>query len=164
MKNSFFYLLILAGFSPVICFGLEPSLPGRYHPIGLLESPLSQAAARGYHPIKASDRVFLPGLRPQSAELLQQTLSERYPRTVGGSPVAIANKAVPKIFSDSRSFAQTRGIPISVWLALETLHSSTPTRESSDGKHRLDTRSKRFQEVRQTMPDLWSRTIAPGGS
>lgn len=122
MKNSFFYLLILAGFSPVICFGLEPSLPGRYHPIGLLESPLSQAAARGYHPIKASDRVFLPGLRPQSAELLQQTLSERYPRTVGGSPVAIANKAVPKIFSDSRSFAQTRGIYAERWFVHRNPH------------------------------------------
>jgi hypothetical protein len=110
MKSASLIIVVLFGFSLVDSRALEPTSYGRYQPLRSYQSAPNQGSHVGYHPIKAADRVTLPGLRPNSAELLQRTLAQRYSQSLGNSPEAISQKAVPKIFSDSPSFARARGI------------------------------------------------------
>ena len=110
MKTASLFIVVLFGSGFLFCRARELPTYGRYQPLHSHQSVLNRDGQAGYHPIKASDRVNLPGLRPNSAELLQRTLAQRYSRSLGKSPEAISRKAVPKIFSDSPSFARARGI------------------------------------------------------
>jgi hypothetical protein len=71
--------------------------------------PLHQAQPELFHNIKSSDRVLLPGALSQPEELLQKTLRKRYRRTFAKNPKLLVSKAIPKMLSDSKSRAISRG-------------------------------------------------------
>ena len=88
-----------------------------YRPLGQAGASGILSSVEGYHPIKAADRVFLPGLRPPEAELLQQTLQQRYRRSLAKTPELLTRRAVPRIFADGPAFARARGIYAERWYA-----------------------------------------------
>lgn len=100
---------ISALFVGLLVIGLKPLLAfTEYRPLGGISG--SNLSVGDYHPVRESDLVKLPGLRPPEAELLKRTLEQRYRRSLAATPNGIARRAVPKIFRDGPSFARARGI------------------------------------------------------
>lgn len=97
---------LIVGLALIASTPFSATARDRYQPVGIGVA----SGKTAYHPIKPSDRVVLPGLRPASAELMARTCRERYPRSLGKSVDLIANKAIPKILSEDGAFARARGI------------------------------------------------------
>ncbi len=104
-------IIVLAAVLIITAVSGVAEAAGTYIPIGHIGVPLStyELSRATFHPVKASNRPTLPGLRPVELELLEDILSKKMPNKVGASHQKAHAKIIRMAFRNPSERGQLLG-------------------------------------------------------